>query len=103
MLDVSQCLKCVISYATFLGVSLFIAMLTCLLLSNFSASGLACGLMVSLPAYTYKFAGLIPYVLTDVASTHLTNYLSSRVLPAPRKGLFRFSYMLFMKWAQVSV
>jgi len=57
----------------------------CLLLSNFSTSGLACGLMVILPAYTYKFAGLIPTALTDDASIYLTNYLNVPVLPTPEK------------------
>ena len=62
----------------------------CLLLSNFSTSGLACGLMVSLPACTYKFAGLIPTALTDDASIHLTTYLNMPVLPTPEKAcLFR--------------
>jgi hypothetical protein len=58
----------------------------CLLLSNFSTSGLACGLMVSLQAYNYKFAGLIPAAPTDVASIHLTNYLNIPVLPTPEKA-----------------
>jgi len=58
----------------------------CLLLSNFSTSGLACGLMVSLPAYTYKFAGLIPIVLADVASVYLTDYLNVSVLPTHEKA-----------------